>query len=190
MINKVILISGPSGVGKNYILNELLKKYPEKLINIPTYTTREPREDDKLNKNRIYISKKEFKELIADRELLEYKKFNDHFYGKKRIDFDMAFKKGKIPLLEIDVQGLPSYKEIFGDNLTSIFISYETLRAMHDRISTNRPDATAEDIERRCHIANEEMERCGDYNYNITNIENRPEIATERVIAIVGDKLK
>jgi len=184
MSGKVFIVTGPSGVGKSHIIRNVLAAM-NNLVIVPTYTTRAPRQDDIKNQNRICVSKEEFQKLIENNELLEYKVFNDNFYGKRRADFEKEFKAGNNVLLDIDTQGLNDYKKEFGKNLISIFISYENLESMKYRIKISRPDATEDDIESRYKIAQLEMRKKDDYDYCITNYDGKPKIAIEEMMTII-----
>lgn len=187
-MNKVFIIAGPSGVGKNYIVSEALKFFKNS-TGIPTYTTRPAREDDKKSKSRIAITEDQFNEMLKKGEFIEHNEFNGYFYGKKQVDFENASGSNQIVIIEVDVHGLDKYRHEFGQNLTTIFICYESLDALKHRIKSNRPDATDEDILARSKIAIEEMEQKDRYDYVVTNIENQPEIALKRVLEIIQSKI-
>lgn len=185
MANKVFIITGPSGVGKNHIINNVLSVI-KNLTTIPTYTTRAPRKDDAINKNRICVTNAEYQKMIGGNELIEYKIYDSCYYGKRRADFEKAFKDNQNIILEIDTQGLHDYKKEFGDNLVSIFICYESLDALRNRIKRSRPDMTDQDIESRYLIAKAEMEQKNNYDYCIINYEGKPEIAIKNILDIIN----
>jgi len=181
---KVFIVAGPSGVGKNHIIREVLEKFSSLTI-LPTYTTRPAREDDKESKSRICVEEKDFLEMIRRGELLEWSQYCEFYYGKKKSDFDDAFAKRKKVITDIDVQGLHLYKDHFGSGLISIFVTYEDLKFLSDRIRKNRPDTSEEDIQNRLERAKVEMLEKEKYDYCIVNIEGKPEIAVKKVIEIV-----
>ncbi len=188
MANKVFIITGPSGVGKNHIINNVLSAV-KNLTTIPTYTTRAPRKDDAINKNRICVTEIEYQRMIESNELIEYKVYDNCYYGKRRIDFENAFENNQNIILEIDTQGLLDYRKEFGDNLVSIFICYENLDALRNRIKNSRPDMTTQDIESRYLIAKAEMEQKDSYDYCIINYEGKPEIAIKNVLDIIKESV-
>jgi len=189
MKNKVFAITGPSGVGKNFLINKALSRFPELKL-VPAYTTRDERPDDAQFKNRIYVDRNEFIKMKNAGEFLEFIEYDNNFYGKRKIDFENGFKKGFSLILEIDTNGLSNYQKIFKENLVSIFICYESLEALEKRIITNRPNTDEADIKARYLIAKKEMERKDLYDYCIINVENHPEIATQEIIKIIKEKLK
>ena len=181
--NYVFIIAGPSGVGKDTIINAILEKYPN-FISIPTYTTRPPREDDKENKDRVSVDKSDFDKLIENIELIDWKETHGYLYGKKKAAAQKAFQQNKNLILEIDVKGLPNYQNQF-PKLCTIFIQYESLDKLKERLRTNRPDIVKEEIERRYQTALKEMDCVSNYDYIVTNYENKPEIAIEKVEKII-----
>lgn len=186
--SKVFIVAGPSGVGKNTIVSALLEHF-EHAVSIPTYTTRPPREDDKLHNHRVSISEEEFLRMIENDELLEFKKVHKWYYGKRKIDFKLALTDNKHAILEIDVQGLDDYRKHF-QNLCAIFIQYENLDQLKDRIRKNRKDATEKDLQIRLESAIKEMEHKHKYDHVITSVEGDIEKNLNEIIRIIEDKLE
>lgn len=184
---KVFIIAGPSGVGKNTIIFDLFRKF-KTLEGIPTYTTRPSRADDHKHQARISVTEEEFREMTKGGEFIEWKKIHNFFYGKKIDDARKILDSGKNLLLEIDVQGLKDYREKFTD-VCAIFISYESLDKLKTRLQRERPDITTEDLEVRYQTALNEMNEMNNYDFIVTNVEGRPEIAINKVEEIVRSKL-
>ncbi len=181
--NHIFIIAGPSGVGKDTIINAILDKNPD-FASIPTYTTRPPREDDEQNRNRISIDKAVFDNLIKNHQLIDYKETHGNLYGKKITDAQKALGENKNLILEIDTKGLLDYQKQF-PNLCAIFIQYENLDKLKKRLLKNRPGVSKEDINRRYHTALEEMKNVSRYDYVVTNYEGHPEKAVAKVEQII-----
>lgn len=186
--NKVFIIAGPSGVGKNTVIKHLLKKY-KNLSGIPTYTTRPFRQDDAKDAVRISIDEAEFMKKVSSGDFIEWKKIHQWYYGKKIKDAQKVFDSGNHLLLEIDVQGLCEYRKFFGDVL-AIFIRYEKLDNLKERLRANRPESDEADLDIRYNTALKEMEHLGQYDYVITNIEGQPEIAIKEIEKIICERLE
>lgn len=184
---KLFIISGPSGVGKNTIINALLKLNPD-FVTVPSYTTRPTREEDKESNARLCVPTNEFQSMIDKGELIEFKKVHEWLYGRKKSDIASTLKNNQGVILEFDVKGLPTYKKIFPD-CVSIFLRYENLELLRHRIRANRPDTTEDEIETRYQTAIEEMKEEEEYDYSVVNYEGKPEIATQKIQAIISQSL-
>ena len=104
--NKGILIifSGPSGVGKDSIIKEILKKRPNFELSI-SCTTRAPRTGEVHGKDYYFLSVKEFQNMIDNDEMLEYAIYCDNFYGTPKTKIENDINNGKVVILEIEVNG-------------------------------------------------------------------------------------
>jgi len=99
--NKPLLILGPSGVGKDTIINMLLEKYPEIFYKLPSYTTREKRKGEIDGKDYFFITKEEFKVMKDENKLFGIQEYNDNFYASNKSKLYELIKKGdKIIILK------------------------------------------------------------------------------------------
>ena len=92
--NKPLLILGPSGVGKDTIINMLLEKYPEIFYKLPSYTTREKRKGEIDGKDYFFITKEEFKVMKDENKLFGIQEYNDNFYASNKSKLYELIKKG------------------------------------------------------------------------------------------------
>ena len=106
----LIIISGPSGAGKGTICQSLLQHRPDIFYSISA-TTRAPRDGEQDGINYYFKSKKEFEEMLARDEFLEWARVYDNYYGTPRAPVTEAIAAGKDVILEIDVQGAMKVKE-------------------------------------------------------------------------------
>jgi guanylate kinase len=105
MRGKPLVIVGPSGVGKNTLLLEVLKKYEgifEKKVSI---TTRPQKKVEKDGRNYLCISEQEFKQKIENKDFVEYEQINGYYYGTCKKELQRISAAGKIPIIEVNTQG-------------------------------------------------------------------------------------
>src|SRR5438309_9139876 len=100
----LIVISGPSGVGKDTVLRRLFELAPELRYSV-SYTTRPKRPGEIDGQSYRFVTEPEFLDLIAKKEFLEWAKVYDHYYGTSRRQVEDALKRGEDIILKIDVQG-------------------------------------------------------------------------------------
>lgn len=164
---KLIIISGPSGVGKGTIINELLKENKNLHYSI-SMTTRKKRENEIDNINYYFVKPDEFKENIKNNKLIEYAEvYKDLFYGTPKEKVEENLNKGKHVILEIDVEGMQNIKK-YDKNAISIFISPPSLEELENRLR-NRKTETEDKINERVNKAKYELEQKKYYDYVIIN---------------------
>lgn len=134
MKNRGILtiISGFSGVGKGTLVNNLLKQYNNYALSISA-TTRAIRPGETEGISYFYLSKEEFENKINNKELLEYAKYVDNYYGTPKKYVEDMLNQGKDVLLEIEIQGAMQVKKIMPDALT-IFIMPPSAMELKNRL--------------------------------------------------------
>jgi len=106
---KLIVIAGPSGVGKGTVVKELLNKKPEIFLSV-SVTTRLPRPDESHQKHYEFLSQDQFKEYIEHKKLLEYAQFAGFWYGTPRKPVEEKLANNQNVVLEIDLQGARQVK--------------------------------------------------------------------------------
>ncbi|NBI06891.1 guanylate kinase [Senegalia massiliensis] len=161
----LIVISGPSGAGKGTICKELLKELD---LNLSiSATTREPRKGEVDGTNYFFISKDKFQEMLLNNEFLEHAEVYSNYYGTpKEYVFDML-EEGKDVLLEIDIQGALSIKEIYPDGVF-IFILPPSMEELKNRIE-KRATETKEAMIKRLDAAYKELKYVFKYDYGVLN---------------------
>ena len=141
--NKLIILTGPSGVGKGTVVKEILGKEKNIWLSISA-TTRRPREGEKDGENYYFLDKKKFKEMIEQNLFLEWAQFAGNYYGTPLSSVNEKIKKGFTVLLEIEVEGAKQIKEKFPNSLSIFLLPPD--RAELERRIRNRGTENEESI--------------------------------------------
>ena len=163
---QLVVISGPSGVGKRTIINEYLKEHPN-ACTCTSVTTREQRPHEVDGDKHYYISHLEFERMIRSQQLLEYGYYNRNGYGTPRKAVEDARNEGHNVLLITDVTGAMKIRALSPD-ATLIFLLPPTWSDLEERIKT-RHSESEEVIEERLIIAQEEILCAEQYDYILIN---------------------
>ena len=163
---KLIIITGPSGVGKGTVVKELLDRNKDIWLSISA-TTRNPRVGEKDGLNYYFISEEMFKDMIDKKEFLEWAQFAGNYYGTPLSTVNEKIEKGFIVLLEIEVEGAKQIKEKFPEAL-SIFLLPPSKAELEKRIR-NRGTEKEEAIDRRLSRADYEIASSDEFDFVLTN---------------------
>ena len=177
---KLLVLSGPSGVGKGTVLGELMKRRTDMCFSVSA-TTRAPREGEVDGVSYFFVSKERFEEMIQQGELLEYAQFVNNSYGTPRAYVDQKLEQGMNVILDIEVQGARNIVNMIPDAVSVYVIppSYEEL----ERRLRGRGTETEEQIQGRLQTAIEEAKQADFYRYIIVN--DNLETAVNELDAIV-----
>src|SRR3984893_13921701 len=178
----LIVISGPSGVGKDTLIKRLLELDPN-LRYSTSYTTRRPRPGEVDGVNYHFVSREEFERLIKEGAFLEYATYDGNLYGTPIAQLDAVRAEGHDIVLKIDVQGAEQVRKRAPDALR-IFLAPpsmdELLRRRQERHSESARDQAA-----RQHIANDEMALASHFDRVVVNDDL--ERAVREVLAIIQE---
>ena len=177
----LIVLSGPSGVGKGTVRKELFSKPDLKFEYSISMTTRAPREGEIDGVDYFFKTREEFERLIAEGKLLEHAEFVGNYYVTPVDYLKETIDDGRDIFLEIEVQGARQVREKFPEGLF-IFLAPPSLSELHSRI-INRGTETDEIIRGRMEKARKEIEMMDLYDYVVEN--DQVELACERIQAIV-----
>lgn len=186
MVHKIFIISGASGAGKGTIIKGVLKAGNFNLARGINVTTRSKEKKDQDEPHFQYVSRQKFKEMIKNRELLEYDFHYQNYYGTNRIITERLLKKDNI-IMEADVNGALEIKKKLG-NVVLIYITVD-LNILKSRVK-RRGNETEEEIKIRMRRA--ELENCKgqSFDYQIENPEGHPEVAINKVLEIIKKELQ
>jgi len=184
--NKIILITAPSGSGKTSIVNHLMKKFPQLAFSVSA-TTRAPRDNEKNGQHYYFITEKEFREKIHNKEFLEWEMvYEGKYYGTLKSDIERIWKENKIPVLDIDVQGAIHVQQQYPVNTIAIFIQAPSAEELKRRLKL-RGSETDESLQARLNKSSYEMTFKKHFENIITN-ENF-QTACKEADKIIGDFL-
>ena len=183
---KLIIFTGPSGVGKGTILTDFFKKVDNKIVYSISNTTRNPRDGEINGMHYFFISKEEFEALIKEDTFLEYACYSGNYYGTSKKFVEEKLKEGKSVLLEIELQGALQVMKKCPDAVT-IFITPPTFEELENRLR-GRHSESEDAILKRLEAAKEELKNADKFHYVIENkIVNE---AVEELIDIYNKETK
>ena len=158
----IIIFSGPSGVGKSTIINELINH--KKLYFSVSHTTREKRHNEEDGVDYFFISVDEFNNLISENYFIEYEKYGTDYYGTGN---DQLNTKHEITVLDVEVNGATKLLSI-NNNFIGIFIDIENdelIERLKDRGHDN------EFINKRMNLANEQRNKISEFDFIVKNVD-------------------
>lgn len=185
---KVIIITGPSGVGKGTIEKELFADPTLNLTFSISATTRDRREKEMDGIHYFFINKNQFEQKIENNEFLEYSKHFDNYYGTLKSEIDQKLSENKNVLVEVETTGainiIGQYKQNqIEDQLVTIFIVPPSLQELKKRI-LNRNSENRRSIRKRLKKAKKELEYKKYFNHVIKNDNIKEAIAQVKEILL------
>lgn len=189
----LVLLTGPSGVGKKTVWSPILKNKKLALNFSVSMTTRNKREGEVEGKDYFFVSKKEFKKAIKEKKLLEHAKFAGNYYGTPADYVNKLRSEGKNVMLEIEPKGglqvLKIFKKNNDDGIVSIFISPPTLEDLKKRLLMRNTESL-DTIKKRIKKAKWEISKKSHYKYQIVSYENKENEATQKLLNILLSEIK
>lgn len=177
---KLIVITGPSGVGKGTIVNLLLQRHSKIQVSVSA-TTRQPRSGEIDGVDYYFLSKKDFETAILNQELLEWAEYAGNYYGTPKEKVVEQIKQGNYIILEIELAGARAIANIFSE-AQRIFILPPSIEELEQRIR-DRGTNSEESIAKRLIIAKEEIAASDEFDVQIVNDEL--EIAVAKLEAAI-----
>jgi guanylate kinase len=162
----LVVISSPSGGGKSTLVSVLLERVPATRLSV-SYTTRPPRPHEIGGKDYYFISRDEFERWRDEGELLEWAEVFGNLYGTSRREVEKILTAGCDVILDIDVQGAAQVRQAVPDAV-SIFILPPSFSVLKQRL-ISRGTETSAALERRLHVAGQEVLRYTDFEYVVMN---------------------
>lgn len=163
---KLIVLTGPSGVGKGELVRSLLKRHPELYYSI-SVTTRVPRPGEIHGKHYLFVNHSEFQRMVDQNELLEWAEFAGNYYGTPYAAVAEQISQGKTVLLEIELAGARKIRQAFPQALR-IFILPPSLAELEQRLR-NRAQDSPDAIARRLSRAAEEIKAAEEFDIRVVN---------------------
>ena len=163
----LIVLSGPSGVGKGTVRAAIFSKGEQKFVYSISATTRQPRTGETDGVDYFFKTREEFEQMIQNKQLLEYAEYVGNYYGTPLEYVENTLAQGKDVFLEIDVQGAIQVRELMPEGVF-IFLTPPDLNELESRI-VNRGTDSDEVIAKRMKTAREELELMKYYDYSVVN---------------------
>lgn len=178
----LIVISGPSGVGKNSVIQRM-KKLKLPFYFVVTVTTRSPRPEERQGVDYIFLSHAEFAKMVEQGELLEYAIVYDDYKGIPKAQVSQALASGKDVVIRVDVQGAATVHKLCPEALL-IFLTTQDEQELVSRLM-RRKSETIEGLKLRIATARQELEQIGEFDYVVINPENQLDKAVDTIVAII-----
>jgi guanylate kinase len=162
----VIVISAPSGAGKSTICKTVIEN-ARNITSSISYTTRQPRKNEKNGREYFFITEAQFKEMIRKKHFVEWAKVHGNYYGTSKVLLEKILTSGKNALLEIDVHGGINIKKQY-PNACMIFVMTSDFKTLKDRLVARNEDCE-EEMHVRLSNAKKELKYISKYEYLIIN---------------------
>jgi len=178
----LVVISGPSGAGKDTILQRM-KERELPFHFVVTATTRPPRPGEVHGRDYFFISNDEFAEMIEKNELLEYAIVYNDYKGIPKQQVRDALASGKDVIMRLDVQGAAKVRSL-ADGAVTIFITTGTEEELVERLRARKTE-TPEGMKLRIATARKELQRMREFDYCVVNQDMALDDTVDRVMAII-----
>lgn len=178
----LIVISGPSGVGKDSVLRKM-KERELPIHFVVTATTRPPRANETHGVDYFFVSGGEFKRMIEADELLEHALVYDDYKGIPKQQVREALASGKDVVMRVDVQGAGTIRSLEPDALL-IFLTTSDEEELVNRLKARRTESE-EKLKIRLETARKEFERIPEFDYKVVNRDNQLDKAVDTILAII-----
>lgn len=178
----MLIISGPSGIGKSTLTSEVVKSSPNFIKSI-SCTTRKPRPTEVPGQSYYFVNDDHFQRMLADQELLEYSEVLGNYYGVPRSTIDIALLNGKDVVLDLDWQGASKLKALNLCQTVTIYLLPPSLAELRSRL-LNRHDTNLSVIESRMEKAKFECSTALNYDYVLIN--NDMDVTLQKIGHIIS----
>lgn len=177
-----MVVSGPSGVGKDALL-QCIRDSGAAFVTPVTMTTRAIRPGEVAGRDYHFVSREQFEADLNAGELLEHAEVYDHWYGVPRSQLRDAFASGHDVMMRVDVQGAATLRAIVSGAIF-IFLAPESPQRLEEHLRDRDYEDPAV-LRRRLAAAERELERAGEFDHVVVNIEGDLDATAARVLALV-----
>ncbi len=167
-MNKIIILSAPSGSGKTTIMQRLVADFPQLEFSVSA-TSRAPRGNEQHGIEYYFMTREQFLADVEAGRFVEWEEVYDGcHYGTLKSEMERIWRNGKTIIFDVDVRGGVNLKRLFGDQALSIFIMPPSVDALRQRLATRGTD-TPEAIEKRVAKARQEIEFATQFDVVVVN---------------------
>lgn len=178
----LIIISGPSGVGKDAILARM-KELGRPLHYTVTVTTRPRREGEADGLDYHFISQAKFQQMVENNELLEWAQVYGNLYGVPKQEVQQALANGLDVIVKVDVQGAATIKSLL-PNALFIFVAPPSMEKLEERLKQRKSESAAE-LRLRIETAHQEMKSLPLFDYIVVNQQGQIDMVVAQIEAII-----
>jgi guanylate kinase len=179
----LIVLSGPSGVGKDTVIQRM-KERQLPFHFVVTATTRRPRDGEVHGRDYFFVSTDEFAALIESDELLEYAHVYNDYKGIPKQQVREALASGKDVIMRLDVQGAAKIKQLTDGGAALIFLTTTSEEELVERLRARKSE-TPEGLNLRIATARKELERLTEFDYCVINHDMSLDDTVDKIIAII-----
>ncbi len=167
-MKKVIVISGPSGVGKTTMYKKILEQYRDDIAFSVSATTRQKRDGEVDGKDYHFLSMEKFESLLSEDAFIEWEQVHNNYYGTLKSEVTRIWNEGKHCLLDIDVKGGLNIQRSFKERAYLIFVSPPSIEDLETRLRSRKAN-DEESLRRRLDNAIQEMTQAPYYDFELKN---------------------
>ncbi len=179
----LVVISGPSGVGKDSVLQRM-KERQLPFHFVVTATTRPARAGEEHGRDYFFVSTDEFAEMIEKDELLEYAHVYNDYKGIPKQQVREALSTGQDVIMRLDVQGAAKIRKLTNGGAATIFLTTASEAELEQRLRARKTE-TPEGLNLRVATARKELERMGEFDYCVVNHDMTLDDTVDKIIAII-----
>ena len=163
----LLVVSGPSGIGKDTVVQKLIEAHPGEIELSVSATTRPPRDYEVNGQHYFFLSEEAFLARAQAGDLVEHTNYAGNYYGTLKSEVDRRIGAGKVCVLVIEINGAANVKKMYPD-CTTVFIVAPSL-AEHERRLRGRGSECEETMAQRMEIAKQELLAADQYDYQLVN---------------------
>ncbi len=181
----LFVFSGASGAGKNTIMHDVMKAAPQ-LHQLPTATTRAPRDNEQQGREHLFLTEAEFRDYILQKKLIEWQIIHDKgVYGVPRQAVQDVIRENRLAVADVDVLGAMDLKREFADHVVLIFVQTPDKATLEKRLR-ERPDVdTEQELMTRLRRSDFEMSFAPRYDHIITNRDGQLDESVDQTLAVI-----
>jgi guanylate kinase len=185
MAGTFVLISSPSGGGKNTVIHALMARIPHS-AQVVTTTTRPPREGEVHCRDYFFVSREAFEDALSRGDMLEYNSYAGNLYGTARTHAEEMLARHAVVFSQADVNGKHSLDTLAFPHI-AVFLLPESLQILADRIRA-RGGVDDASLKERLRIAEREVELSVDYDFRVVNFQGKLTETTDQIIAFLAEQ--